>query len=570
MNKRKLILYIVFINSISLFSQSKPIVQIDPMVNLSGESWLDSVCVSSTNGVSLIIRLLGRFEVFRDEPNKSEILDTTILKSRAETMGYDNILFGSCTIEDGSYIITMNAYDRALDKITYSSSTIVESIFDTFDAIDKITYQTVEGFSGIHVTYGALVLVPPRTGEPFSFTIDGVSLPKDVLSIDKMPSGIHKLTVLQERPFGLYEMVHNIVVEEKTINNIDVPLPLIAGKEVPIFNQVDQELRLAAIEGKSDIKPFMNDLDKLLGTPFFQKYRSNLVEKYERWESILDKEIIRDESDNRKIKYLDNSIWNLEKQKILFPQYPVSTNLFFLDSLNIDFHKGLALDGSGDYGEIKYSSELDLRSNITIESWIYINTIATNSDGSGVWGYTDSQPVISQSHGGSTAGNYTFGFSSDDLFFAFETIDSRYTGSFDFDEGEWYHIAVSHNYGDGSKTKLYVNGKEIQGRWVDDGSNPINGNGFPKPNSKGSYFVGSYNPEWHSIFFDGYIKELRIWNTTRSNTEINNSIRNKIIPITNGLILYYQFNQIQNSQIPDEINANNLNLFGNASISVLE
>ncbi|RKX81556.1 MAG: hypothetical protein DRP58_11675, partial [Spirochaetes bacterium] len=213
-----LIFSFLLLVAIPLFSQSNPIVQVDPVINLSDEVWLDAVCDAATDNVLFTLKFLGQFEVISDSISEKEKLqlentelidqetfDTSSLKTRAETKGYDNILFGSCTIEDGSYVITMNAYDLALDKITYSGSTVVDSIFDTFEAVDEITYQTVEGFSGIHVTYGSLVLVPPGTGEPFSFTIDGIALPKGTFSVDKMPAGVHELAVRQERPLGLYE-----------------------------------------------------------------------------------------------------------------------------------------------------------------------------------------------------------------------------------------------------------------------------------------------------------------------------------------------------------------------------
>ncbi|MGL1890621.1 MAG: hypothetical protein OCD02_03295 [Spirochaetaceae bacterium] len=367
---RILFLSFVFIISISLFAQSKPIVQIDPVINLSGETWLDPVCISSTNGVSLILSLLGRFEVNRDETEVLEVLDTSILKERAETMGYDNIIFGSCTIKDEAFIITMSAYDRSLDKITYSGSTVVESIFDTFDAVDQITYELVEGFSGIHVTYGSLVLIPPVTGEPFNFTLDGVALPKGVFSIDKMPSGTHKLAVSQERPLGLYEKVHDIVVAEEVINNIAIPLPLIAGEEIPIFNRVDKELRLAAIEGKSDIDPVMDNINNLLLNPFFQQYRKGLVEKYKKWEiSIKGKPAQIVESVKFKLKYSKDSLWDSSKYKGVFnnrlslsSQYRINFNnkVDFTSNNNLlaDI-RTIKVDGSSDDWESVADSIID-------------------------------------------------------------------------------------------------------------------------------------------------------------------------------------------------------------------
>ena len=331
---------LLFIFPISLFPQSNPIVQVDPVVNLSDEAWLEAVCDAATDNVLFTLNFLGQFDVISDTVEASqssllvnvlavdnETIDTSSLKTRAETEGYDNILFGSCTIEDGSYVITMNAYDLALDKIIYSGSTVVESIFDTFEAVDQITYQTVEGFSGIHVTYGSLVLVPPGTGEPFSFTIDGIALPMGTFSVDRMPAGVHKLAVSQERPLGLHEAIHEIVVEEEIENRIGLPIPNITGEEITVFNQGDRYLTLASMGKEPGMPLAMNNLYSLVDTPFFQQYRAGLVDKYETWVSMLDAEIaFSNKSDSMKVSQYIRSLWYSENQK------GVSNNIVSLSS----------------------------------------------------------------------------------------------------------------------------------------------------------------------------------------------------------------------------------------------
>ncbi len=574
--------------SIPLFSQSNPIVQVDPVVNLSDEVWLDAVCDAATDNVLFTLKFLGQFEVISDTSGNSnsnqlesasafekENFNTFFLKKRAETEGYDNILFGSCTIEDGSYVITMNAYDLALDKITYSGSTVVESILDTFEAVDEITYHTVEGFSGIHVTYGSLVLLPPDTGELFSFTIDGIALSDGAFSVERMPVGTHELAVRQERPLGVYEAVHEIIVVEENENIFDILLPDITGEEIVVFNQADRYLTLTSLGKEPGLALAMNNLYRLLDTPFFKEYRSELVQKYEAWISMLNGGLqVDNQVEYSPVNFRIESIWDSESPVSMditeFIQLPVLSDKVrseLNDDMNSRLMSNLVLDGNGDYGEIQYSSKLNLRSNITIEAWIYINSFSTNTDGSSTWGYTDSQPVISQCNDASTAGNYTFGITSEKLFFVFGNIDSRYSGPYKFEENRWYHIAVSHSFGDGSKTMLYVDGKEIKGEWVDDSNNKISGNELPSKNTKNSYFVGSYDPGRLSIFFNGSIAELRVWDIIRSNNDVNNFMTGDLDLKTEGLKLYYQFKEIQKGAVPEEANDNNLQLFGNATIT---
>ncbi len=327
MKKIKFPFYLLFLflcNSF-LFSQSNPIVQVDPVLNLSDEVWLDAVCDAATDNVLFTLKFLGQFEVMSDlfvgniELIDQETFDTSSLKSRAETEGYDNILFGSCTIEDGSYVITMNAYDLALDKITYSGSTVVESIFDTFEAVDEITYQTVEGFSGIHVTYGSLVLVPPNTGEPFSFTIDGIALPEGTFSVERMPAGVHELAIWQDRPFGVYETVHDIEVVEEKENRIDIPLPNIVGEEIAVFSQADRYLTLLSMGKETDVVLAMNNLNSLLETSFFLDFRSDLVEKYKTWVVKLEGKInYLDKLERFSVSQYIKPFWNSEIHQLVF------------------------------------------------------------------------------------------------------------------------------------------------------------------------------------------------------------------------------------------------------------
>ena len=234
---------------------------------------------------------------------------------------------------------------------------------------------------------------------------------------------------------------------------------------------------------------------------------------------------------------------------------------------NTRFKKKLYLDGNGDYGEIRYSSNLNLRSKISIEAWIYMDDLSNNSNGEGTWGYRNSRPIISQSHDGSTAGNYTFGITPNELYFAFESIDSRYTGSFKFEQDRWYSIAVTHDYGDGSSTKLYVDGKIIPGNWVDDAGERISGDALPERNTRGSYYIGSYNPKIHKIFFSGYIDELRVWDSIREKEAINLSLSEELYLPKENLILYYKFNNQENEIISNLAGNNNLKLNGDAAIS---
>ncbi|MGL1893522.1 MAG: hypothetical protein OCD02_17930 [Spirochaetaceae bacterium] len=308
--KKLVLITIIFINIIAIYPESKPIVQIDPIINMSKEVWLDALCIKTADSVSLTLKLLGQFIVSTEIPTKIEDINTEALRIRSEANGYDNIIFGSCSFIDGNYIISMNAYDRSLNKITYSDSTTVESIFDTLDAIDQIIDKTVEGFSGIHVTYGSLDLLKPESGEPLSFTIDDVALAEGTFTIDKMPAGKHKLTITQDRYFGKHIVESDIFIQENIVNKIPFPITRVTIEEADILNKTDRDLANAAITGDSELVALTKDLKNLLSSQFYSEYRPSVIHKYDKWISLISSKKSNLKTD-KKIKINKNieSIW---------------------------------------------------------------------------------------------------------------------------------------------------------------------------------------------------------------------------------------------------------------------
>ncbi len=273
---------------------------------------------------------------------------------------------------------------------------------------------------------------------------------------------------------------------------------------------------------------------------------------------------------NHKIKIKKENYITVEKNIFIEPEERIEVEGELEEESaykQSSFGNALCLDGNGDYGKIAYSSKLNLRNEITIEAWIYVKSFSDKpGDGEGTWGYRNPQPVISQCHNGSSAGNYTFGLTSNKIFFVFETIDSRFEGKYNFEPGKWYHIAVVHKYKHGSDTRFYIDGKELRGKWMDDTGTPISGNELPLENSKNPYFVGSFDPGRLKVFFNGYIDELRVWRMVKSKSEIMSSMKNEISPESKGLVLYYRFNTEGKRKVKDLANKKILYLKGDSVI----
>ncbi|MCK5343754.1 MAG: hypothetical protein KAR20_10135, partial [Candidatus Heimdallarchaeota archaeon] len=159
------------------------------------------------------------------------------------------------------------------------------------------------------------------------FTIDGIALPEGVYSVDRMPAGIHELAISQERPYGLYESVHEIEVVEEIENRITISLPDIAGEEIPVFRQADRYLTLLTTGKETGVVLAMNNLNSLLDTSFFQEFRSGVVQKYDRWVSMLEEDVLLSyKTDRLKPAYYVRSLWDSERKKSISNEVSLSSN----------------------------------------------------------------------------------------------------------------------------------------------------------------------------------------------------------------------------------------------------
>ncbi len=156
-------------------------------------------------------------------------------------------------------------------------------------------------------------------------------------------------------------------------------------------------------------------------------------------------------------------------------------------------------NGSSDY--LSFGSVLQLDSSYTIEAWIKPRTfgndeaILFNGDGSyfryNFAVYASQKIGFSGNSTGAWAGRWTY-YSNDTL-----TAD------------QWAHVVVTRNGGSGSTAYFYINGVE-SGSFTDN----------HYATSAGPLYIGrAYISS--NYYFDGLIDEVRVSNTSRSATEIN-------------------------------------------------
>ncbi|HRU91934.1 MAG TPA: fibronectin type III domain-containing protein [Candidatus Marinimicrobia bacterium] len=92
--------------------------------------------------------------------------------------------------------------------------------------------------------------------------------------------------------------------------------------------------------------------------------------------------------------------------------------------------------------------------------------------------------------------------------------------------GEWTHLAGTY---DGSNLRLYVNGELVS-------QGPFTAN--IGPGDAGFYLGGTWNN-----YFDGVIDEVRLWNVSRSQEEIQNVMNQQLVGDEVGLVGYWPLDQ---------------------------
>lgn len=111
------------------------------------------------------------------------------------------------------------------------------------------------------------------------------------------------------------------------------------------------------------------------------------------------------------------------------------------------------------------------------------------------------------------------------------------TGS--INRGEWTHVAATYDHPNRT-ARIYLNGKLCGEK-----------GGTPAVAEIGNALIGGIN-EWGGWNFNGLIDEVRIWNTVRTEKEINDAMRHEISGKDENLLGYWRFNDGENRIAKDE------------------
>ncbi len=232
------------------------------------------------------------------------------------------------------------------------------------------------------------------------------------------------------------------------------------------------------------------------------------------------------------------------------------TGMVVTNSTTENITSSLSFDGSNDQVLIgKPNSIQALKGAITVEAWVR----PTSSFGSS-W---DSRPIIGKSRHfnlllGSNNGSPSVAFRVENG----TQNDGPIVNSGDLVLNTWIHVAGTYEPST-KRIKVYVNG-DLVGDMV----NPNNWTNNEMLPSANDLFLGSLN----SNFFNGLIDEVRIWNVTKSQADIQASM-NVDVTGSAGLAAYYKFMEGVGTQVSDLSGNNatgtlqNFNFSGNSNWS---
>jgi hypothetical protein len=203
---------------------------------------------------------------------------------------------------------------------------------------------------------------------------------------------------------------------------------------------------------------------------------------------------------------------------------------------------GLVFDGNNDYVDVPSttSDELNPAEFLTLECWVKLNEVPSVSH----------RPHLITKFASYALAVDTNGYAS--VFV--------YTGDWHFTQSTtpiltdvWYHMAGTY---DGATVRIYING-------VMENSAPVN---LTLSQNIENVRIGALHDIPDNTNTSGIIEEARIWNTTRSQSEIQGSMNRTIPGSTSGLVGYWRFDESSGTNADCQTTFNNDGTLLNMSV----
>lgn len=182
---------------------------------------------------------------------------------------------------------------------------------------------------------------------------------------------------------------------------------------------------------------------------------------------------------------------------------------------------GLDFDGTNDYVSVADANALDLTKNFTLEAWVHPTSLGS--------GYSR---ILGKS------GAYGLGINNANIRFSTYGVQN-YDLAYAVPTGQWTHIALVMNNTDDAL--FYVNGI-LRGTVDGTVSAEISGDAL---------WIGASSNGGGEEYFNGRIDEVRIWNTPRTATQIQDNLLRVVDPASANLVATYRFDEALGTSLTD-------------------
>jgi len=223
------------------------------------------------------------------------------------------------------------------------------------------------------------------------------------------------------------------------------------------------------------------------------------------------------------------------------------TGTEFILGSYMDPRNAIDFDGTNDFVTISDDNTLDLDDEGTLEAWIYPDALTAGA-GIVIKGTSGINNVCYGFGLGGGSNVFTGGASSNIDFVVGNTGGGVYrlTGSRSLSTGRWYHVACVWKNSGTDEMTIYING-------VQEATSSANINNAATQNNE-ALTIGreSVTP----TYFTGPIDEVRIWNTARTQTNIRDTMCQKLSGSESGLVGYWRFDEETDSTTCPDLSAN--------------
>ncbi|MEM1391948.1 MAG: DUF4347 domain-containing protein, partial [Cyanobacteria bacterium P01_H01_bin.150] len=216
--------------------------------------------------------------------------------------------------------------------------------------------------------------------------------------------------------------------------------------------------------------------------------------------------------------------------------------------------KAIKFDGKDDYVSVNNSDSLNLTNEITIEAWVNL-TNANNEQY--IVGKTKNSSDVISALGASNQTGYALGVKEGQLYSEFWASGIISSNKYTLQKGniksnEWTHIAVS--WKTNGQLVGYINGEEVES---------INVSLYSLGKNNNNLTIGAAPWDASKFKVDGIVDEVRIWNTARSQADIQSNMNQTLKGDEAGLVSYWDFQ----GNVNDKTNQNNGSLVNSDSQS---